>query len=147
MKNLIGFLLLLIVTNVYAMDVVFNWPLNDPNQAIAGYCIFEQVYGTWVRKLDVGVTNSAVLVSVMPGFHTYAMSCTNQWQSSPLSAPVIQLVPLTPTPPGPIIINLRAEIEQAPSPAGPFENISTLFLPFTNNNTFAFYRVKLQAIP
>ncbi len=105
-------LLLLSVLSTSAANHIFTWALNPSNEAVTGYCIYEQMGSppAWIKKLEVGVVSTATISNVTVGWHIYGLVATNILGSALMSQPVSAYVPLLPSPVTNVIVNLQANV-------------------------------------
>jgi hypothetical protein len=120
---------LLLALPAFAADHLISWQANPTNEAVLAYIIYEQVGSVWTRKLDVSAPQTnGTLFSVTTGWHVYAVSATNALGVGPMSLPVSAFVPVFPTPPTNVIVNLRASVDGV-NPGVPLERIVQYWLP------------------
>lgn len=143
MKHLLA--LLLSVLPAFAAEHIISWQSNPTNEQVMAYLIYEQMGSppAWVRRLDVlAPALTGTLMNVTSGWHTYAVSATNAVGVGPMSQPVSAFVPVFPTAPTNVIIQLRASIETGPATG--IDNIAQYWLPFEATGSGACWRAILE---
>lgn len=61
---------------VSTATINFVWDLNDPDDAVVNYTMYELVGTAW-QQVGVSTTNSLILSNISIGKHTYAVTAIN----------------------------------------------------------------------
>ena len=76
MKRIIAFLFTLIACAT-AANRTLEWDANAPGDLIAKYVLYEKLGPGWAKVDEVPATETAIIIAVLPGQHTYAVTAVN----------------------------------------------------------------------
>ncbi len=131
---------LLLALPAMAANHVFFWSPNPTNELVGGYNLYSQIGTQWVRIASVAAVTTMTVSNVTPGWKTYSLTATNAIGESAMSQPVQAFVPIIPSPPTNILIQLQARVTGASG-----NQVASFFIPQCATERQSFFTGEMVA--